>query len=149
MIDQAVIPDLGGLTDDDAHAVVNDQAAADGGAGVNLDPGAAAAALGDGPSQKFQIMPVTPVGQAMAVDSLDAGVQQQNFQPAAGRRVPGLVGGNGFFQIVKHKNIVLSLQFQYMSQTGKGRHRHRAVRHIPNESASNSNSHENAGIYEV
>ena len=96
MVDQAVIPDFGGLADDDAHAVVNDQAAADGGPGVDLDPGAAAAALGDGPGQKFQIMPVTPVGQPVAAHSLDPGVQQQDLQPAAGRRVPGLVGSDGF-----------------------------------------------------
>ena len=83
--------------------MVNDQAAADGGAGVNLDPGAAAAALGDGAGQKFQIMQVTPVGQAMAADGLDAGVQQQNLQPAAGRRISGLVGGIGFSLIFKHK----------------------------------------------
>ena len=37
MVDQAVIPHLGGLADDDAHAVVDDQAASDLGPGVDLD----------------------------------------------------------------------------------------------------------------
>ena len=52
VVNQAVVPDLGGLADDKAHAVVDDQALADGGAGVDLDAGAAAAGLGDQAGQK-------------------------------------------------------------------------------------------------
>ena len=47
VVDQAVVADLGGLADDDAHAVVDDQAAADRGAGVDLNAGPEAGPLGD------------------------------------------------------------------------------------------------------
>ena len=53
MVEQAVVPDLGGLADDDAHAVVDDQAAANLGAGVDLNPRPEPAPLGDGPGQKL------------------------------------------------------------------------------------------------
>ena len=52
VVDGAVVPDLTGLTEHDAHAVINEQASADGGTGVDLDAGAAAAMLADPPGQK-------------------------------------------------------------------------------------------------
>ena len=39
VVDGAVVPDLTGLTEHDAHAVINEQASADGGTGVDLDAG--------------------------------------------------------------------------------------------------------------
>ena len=93
----AVVPDLGGLADDQAHAVVDDQALADGGAGVDLDPGAAAAPLGDHPRQEGQPVGIAPVGPAVAAHGLETGIEQQHLQGGAGGRVPGLVGFDGFF----------------------------------------------------
>ncbi len=52
VVDGAVVPDLAGLAEHDAHAVINEQASADGGTGVDLDAGAAAAMLADPPGQK-------------------------------------------------------------------------------------------------
>ena len=45
VVDQAVVADLGSLADDDAHAVVHHQAAADLRAGMDLDPRPEAAPL--------------------------------------------------------------------------------------------------------
>jgi hypothetical protein len=39
VIERDVLADLGGLADDDAHAVVDEEAAPDRGAGMNLDAG--------------------------------------------------------------------------------------------------------------
>ena len=39
VIDGAVVADLGGLTENDAHAVVDEQLVADLGAGMNLNAG--------------------------------------------------------------------------------------------------------------
>ena len=86
MIDEAVVSDLGGLADDETHAVVDDQALADSGAGVDLDPGAAAAGLGDQAGQKVQPVGVAPVGPAVAAHGLQAGIEQQHLQGGAGRR---------------------------------------------------------------
>ena len=52
VVDGAVVPDLTGLAEHDAHAVINEQASADGGTGMDLDAGAAASVLADPPGQK-------------------------------------------------------------------------------------------------
>src|SRR5699024_12143072 len=46
LVEQAVVPQLGGLADDDAVAVVDDQPAADDGAGVDLNAGPEPGPLG-------------------------------------------------------------------------------------------------------
>ena len=97
VVNQAVIADLCRLADDDTHAVVNDQTLADLGAGMNLNAGTVAAALGDQPGQKFQPMLITPVGFPVAPYGSHAGVQQQNLKRTAGSRVSGLIGLNDFF----------------------------------------------------
>ena len=38
LVDRAVVADLGGLADDDTHAVIDEEAATNGGARVNLNP---------------------------------------------------------------------------------------------------------------
>ena len=98
VVNQAVVPHLGGLADDDAHAVVDDQAAADGGAGMDLDARPEPAPLGHQPGQEFQLVTVQGVGQPVVKGGVHAGVEEKNLQPAAGRRIPGLVGPQGFAQ---------------------------------------------------
>ena len=60
MVDGAVIPDLAGLAEHDAHAVVDKQTLADGGTRVDLDAGAVAAMLADPPCQKKVLVLVQP-----------------------------------------------------------------------------------------
>ena len=92
VVNEAIIPNLGGLSNDNAAAMVDHQAAADLRAGVNLDAGPEAAPLGDAPGRKFQPPAIQPVGHAVAGDSVDAGVEQQNLQFTAGGGVPALIG---------------------------------------------------------
>ena len=82
---------LGGLADDDTHAVVDDQAAAQLGPRVNLDPRPEPAPLGHQPGQEFQVVHIEEMGQTVIEHRMDTGVQQKNLQAAAGRRVSGLV----------------------------------------------------------
>ena len=105
VVDQAVVPDLGGLADDQAHAVVDDQALADLRPRVDLDAGAAAAGLGDHPGQEQKPMGVAPVGPTVAAHSLQAGVEQQHLQRGAGGGVSGLIGFDGIHQIMKHGKL--------------------------------------------
>ena len=63
LVEQAVVSQLGGLADDDAGAVVDDQPAADGGAGVDLNAGPEPGPLGQEAGQEFQPVAVEPVGQ--------------------------------------------------------------------------------------
>ena len=95
VVDEAVVPHLGGLADDDAHTVVDDEAAADLGPGVDLDARPEAAPLGDEAGQKFQVMTVEKMGDAVVNGGVYAGIEQENLQLAPGRRVAGLIGRQG------------------------------------------------------
>ena len=59
---QTVVTDLRSLANHDAHTVVNDQTAADGGTGVDLDAGEMAGDLRVQTGQKQQFMLIQPVG---------------------------------------------------------------------------------------
>ena len=102
VVDQAVVPDLGGLADDDAHAVVDDQALADGGAGVNFDSGAPAAGLGDPAGEQLQVVLIAPVGPAVAAGGFQSGIEQQHLQRSTGGGVAGFIGFDGFAQVFEH-----------------------------------------------
>ena len=83
VVDGAVIPDLAGLTEHDAHAVVDEQTLADGGTRVDLDAGAVAAMLADPSCQKNVLVLVQPVRDAVVDQDVKAGVQQNDLQHAA------------------------------------------------------------------
>ena len=93
LVEQTVVSDLRSLADDNAHAVVDHQAVADGGAGVDFDAGPEPAPLGDAPGQKESMMPVQPMGHPVVQNGMDTRVQEKNLQLAAGRGVAALVGG--------------------------------------------------------
>ena len=98
VVDQAVVPHLGGFADDDAHAVVDDQAAADFRAGMDLNAGPEPAPLGYQTGQEFQPAAVQKMGQPVVKGGVHAGIEQKNLKPAACRRVPGLVGPQSLAQ---------------------------------------------------
>ena len=72
VVDGAVVADLAGLAEHDAHAVVDEQAPADGSTGVDLDAGAAAS-----------VVLVQPVRNAVIDQNMKTGVQQNDLQHAA------------------------------------------------------------------
>ena len=84
-----------GLADDDAHTVVNDEAAADLSARVDLNAGKVSGQLGIEPGQEKEPVAVEPVGHPVEEDGVNAGVKEQDLQLAPGRRVPGLIGAQG------------------------------------------------------
>ncbi len=108
VVDQAVIPHLGGLADDDAHAVVDDQAASDLGPGVDLDARPETAPLGHAPGQKPPVFTVEPVGHPVIQHRVDALVQQQNFQLGPGGGVPPLIGLQRLVEHFKHLRFLSS-----------------------------------------
>ena len=102
MVEQAVVSDLRYLPDDDAHAVVDDQAAADGGPGVDLNARPEAAPLGYPPGQEPPVLTVEPVGHPVIKHRMDALVQQQDLQLGPGGRVPALIGLQRLVERFKH-----------------------------------------------
>ena len=86
-VKEHVVSDLCGLSDDDAHTVVDDEAAADPGAGMDLNAGDVSGDLGIKPGQKEQPVPVQPVGYPVKEDGVYARIQQKYLQIwAAGSR---------------------------------------------------------------
>ena len=104
VVDQAVVPDLRRLADDDAHAVVDDEPAADSGTGVDLDAGPEPAPLAHQPGQEEQPVPVEAVGQPVVQRGMHARIEQKDLQPAPGRRVAGLIGPQGLSQSCQSKH---------------------------------------------
>ena len=83
MVDGAVVADHGGLAEHDAHAVVDEQALADLGTGVDLDAGLVAAVLADPAGKEKVPVFIQPVGNAVVDQDMEAGVQQDDLQHTA------------------------------------------------------------------
>ena len=92
LIEQAVVADLAGLADDDAHAVVNHQPPSDGRPGMDLDAGFFSCVLRDPSCQEKMPADIKPMGHPMPEHCVNAGIQEENLQFAAGGRVPALIG---------------------------------------------------------
>ena len=95
VVKQAIVSHLGRLPDDDAHAVVNDQTAADFGAGMNFNARPATAPLAHHPGQELQVMAVQEMGDAVIDHRVHPWIKQENLQTAPRRRVAGLIGPKG------------------------------------------------------
>ena len=75
--------------------MVNDQAAADDRAGVDLNTGPEPAPLGHKPGQEAELMAVKPVGDVVVDNGVYAGVEQENLQLSACGGIPPLVCAKG------------------------------------------------------
>src|SRR5699024_7538755 len=92
------------------------QAAADSCAGMDFDARPEAAPLGDASGEKAELMAVKPVGQTVVKGSMDAGIEQKDFQLAPGGRVSLLVRVQCFQQ---HKKRSFSIGFPLSGGTNK------------------------------
>ncbi len=75
------------LADHHAGAVVDEEARADAGTGVDVDAGGAVCQLGHDACQQWQALAVQLVGQAVVQHGQDAGVAQQHLIHAARCRI--------------------------------------------------------------
>ena len=94
LIQGAVVPDLGGLTDDHAHTVVDEQALTDGGAGVDLNTRLVPCPLADGAGGEVMLRQVELVGHAVGQDGVNARIQEQDLQITSGGGVALADGGD-------------------------------------------------------
>ena len=109
VVDQAVVPHLGGLSDDDAHPVVDDEAPSDLGPRVDLDPRPEAVPLGDEPGQEFPVVAVQPVGQAVIQGGVDSLIEQEDLQLAPGSRVPALIRLQSLVEVFEHEFLLTDI----------------------------------------
>jgi hypothetical protein len=85
--DVAVVADLRRLADDNAHAVVDEQAFAYRRAGMDLDARDEAAEVGDRAGDDGQAGLVKSVRHAVQLAGVEAGIRKHDFDSAAGGRV--------------------------------------------------------------
>lgn len=79
LVDEHVVTHFSGFSDDDAHAVIDEKASADGGSGVNLDASKPAGGLRNKPRNQGNAGLVERVGDAMEEDGVQTRVTEQNF----------------------------------------------------------------------
>src|SRR5690606_7393206 len=80
--DRDVLTDLGRLSDDHTHTVVDEQSRTDGGAGVNLDPRHKSRRLTDPSGDQAMIVLVEAMGQAMGPNRVEPGIRGHQFKGA-------------------------------------------------------------------
>ena len=97
LVERAVVADLGGLTDDDAAAVVDHQSLADFGAGVDLDAGEKLCALADGARTDLVPVRIERMGGAVQQHGVQSRVEQEHLKVARCGGVAVAEGGNVVF----------------------------------------------------
>jgi hypothetical protein len=69
--------------------MVNEDAMADGGAGVNLNASEKTRQMGGKAAKEAEAMEPEPMGQTMDPDGVEPRITEKNLQPAAGCRISG------------------------------------------------------------
>ena len=87
VINGAVVADFGGLADNDAHAVVDKQAAANGRTRMNLNAGHMPRKLRQRTRKKEMLVFVQPVRLTVVKQGMETLIEQNNFQCGACSRV--------------------------------------------------------------
>jgi hypothetical protein len=102
LVKRDVVPDFRRFADHDAHRMIDEQAAADAGAGMDLDTGEDTRELRNHPCR--QKKPVSPggLGDPMHEDGVQARIAQQNLQLRSGGRVAGGDAGDVFANTLEH-----------------------------------------------
>jgi hypothetical protein len=87
VINQTVISDYRRFADHDTHAMVDNNTAANGGPGVNLNAGKKTAPGGDDSGQQLYPRPPQPMSHPMPQQSVDAGGGEKHVHAISSRRV--------------------------------------------------------------
>ncbi len=102
LIQRDVVADDGGLADHNAHPMVDEEAQADGGSGVDLDSGQPACDLREEAREPMSPMAPEPVVRAMGPQRVQSGVVEQHAERRRRRRIALAHRSNVFTSAVKH-----------------------------------------------
>ena len=102
VVDGAVIPDLTGLAEHDAHAMVDEDATADSGAGVDFNAGQKAARVRDDTRNRLPILCPAPVRQTMDHHGVKARIGEDDLPAGMSRGVLLHDGRDEFTCVLKH-----------------------------------------------
>src|SRR5208283_3968826 len=87
LVERDVIAHLGSLADNHSHAVIDEKAAADDGAGMDLDSREPARELRECAGQKKHAVLPQPVMDAVPPQRVQAGVEQHDLEPRPRRGI--------------------------------------------------------------
>ena len=87
LVEHDVVADLGGLADDDAHAVIDEQPFADPSGWVDLDAGQRPVQVRDDACEQVLAPLVEAVGDPVDLAGMKSGVAEDDFEIASGGRV--------------------------------------------------------------
>jgi hypothetical protein len=104
LIDGYIVSDLGGFADDDAKAMIDEQVAADRGAGMDVDAGQPARQMIDEAREEEQVRLEQPVGNAVHADGEQPRIEQ-NFPARTRRGIARLDRVQIGDEPVKHRNF--------------------------------------------
>ena len=96
LVEEAVVADARGLADDDPHPMVDEHAAPDRRAGVNLDPGDEAVRMRDRARGERRAVGPEIVRRAMKPERVDAGIKERDLEGAARGGIVGAHSGEIF-----------------------------------------------------
>jgi hypothetical protein len=103
VIQRAVIADLGGLADDNAHAVIDKKPPPDGGARMNFHAGEKTRGMRHRAAQPLQSHLPQRIGEIpMPPDRVHARITGHHLPPVAGGGVAFIDAGDVFFQAGEH-----------------------------------------------
>lgn len=117
MVDRAVVAHHGGFTDHHAHAVIDEDAAADTGGRVNFDAGAETSDVAQPPCKAVTALNPTPVGSAVKRQRMQTGIAENHLHRTERRRVSLKNGPHVFLNALKH---LLRILFLSVLVSGKG-----------------------------
>jgi hypothetical protein len=96
MVEQNIVSDLSGLANDDPHTVIDNKTASNRRAGVDFNTGQKPGYLRTKSGKETTVMFPKPMAQSVNEGGMDAGIEQEDFQPAPGGRVSDLIGPQSF-----------------------------------------------------
>ena len=107
MVERHIVAHNRRLTNHHSHAVIDEEATADGRAGMDLDPRAVAGQLREAACQQTISVPPQPVIQVMRPHCVESRVVEQHGEPAGGRGVTLQYGLNVFSNRSQHVHASL------------------------------------------
>ena len=109
LIQGDVVADDRGLADDDAHAMIDEEAPADFRAGMDFDSGDEPAELRQRPRGKSPAVNPQPVMKAVAPQRMQTGVEHDDLQPGLRRGIAFQYRGDVFAYAGEHAHTVTSV----------------------------------------
>ena len=103
VIERAVVPDLGGLADDHAHAVIDEETATDARSRMDLDAGQPARQMRIEPRQPLEAMGPQPVAEAVEQHRVHPRIGGEDLEAGAGRRIAVEYAADVFSDTLEHE----------------------------------------------